>query len=151
MAFPLDTLLDLFKSVHSSGGDDETIRVSGTVTSTPPTPSTAPGLSTSRTVALSNTATAVKASAGNVFGYHIQNPNNSDAYLQFYDASTGSVVVGTTTPKVTIWVPANGAIDGPTSTEYAIAYATAITIAATTTITGGTAPSTGLLANIYYS
>lgn len=32
MAFPLDTLLDLFKSVHSSGGDDETIRVSGTIT-----------------------------------------------------------------------------------------------------------------------
>lgn len=36
MAFPLDTILDLFRSVHSSGGDDEYLRVNGVGGFSPP-------------------------------------------------------------------------------------------------------------------
>jgi hypothetical protein len=105
------------------------------------------GNSMFRNTALSNTAVAVKASAGNLSGCHIYNPNSSAAFVQFYNVAQGSVTVGTTTPDWTIFVPALGGVDGdilPTS------FTTAITVAATTTITGGTAPSTGLLVNLRY-
>jgi hypothetical protein len=99
------------------------------------------GLDTNRQTALSNTAVAVKASQGRIYGYHYQNPGSADAYIQFYDIAQGSVTVGTTTPKRTLWIPAFGAVDtaGITPT---LMFDTAITIAATSTATGGTAPGT---------
>ena len=106
------------------------------------------GLDTSRTTALSNTATAIKSSAGNIYLLHVENPNSSKAYLQFYDVAAGSVTVGTTTPKLSLLIPATGGHDG--YLPIPIAFGTAITVAATTTATGGAAPTTGLLVNIGY-
>ena len=107
------------------------------------------GLSTFRNAALSNTATAVKASAGRVYGYNVSNPNASqDVYLHFYDVAAGSVVVGTTTPKLSLWVPANGGLDSLFAIP--IAFGTAITVAISTTATGGTAPSSGGVVNLFY-
>lgn len=100
--------------------------------------------------ALSSTKQAVKASAARLYGYHIQNPNISvDAYVQFFDLASASVTVGTTVPTFTLWVPAGGGVDVYTGTA-PINFLTAITIAATTTSTGSTAPATGLLTNLFY-
>ncbi len=100
-----------------------------------------------RNAALSNTAVAVKAAAGTLAGCHIYNPNSSESFVQFYNVAQGSVTVGTTTPDYTLFIPAFGAVDGGI---LPIAFSTAITVAATTTIGGGTAPSTALLVNLQY-
>lgn len=106
------------------------------------------GLQTLRDADIDNTAQACKTSAGNLYGYHIQNPNSSDAWVQFYNAAAADVTVGTTTPKLSLVVPANGAIEhiGPIPVE----FSTAITYAATTTAAGGTDPTTGLVGNLFY-
>jgi hypothetical protein len=109
----------------------------------------ATGVDTYRNTALSNTATAIKASAGSYYGWHYYNPNTSDVFVQLYDVAAASVVVGTTTPKITHWVPAQGALDDwPLAIP--ITFSTAITIAVTTTATGGTAPSSAILVDVYY-
>lgn len=115
---------------------------------TPAASATVTGLSVSKTDAQTATVTAVKAGSGRVYGYHIQNPNETDAYLHFYNIASGSVTVGSSTRTRTLWIPAGGAID--TVFTVPISFSTAISIAATTTITGSTAPSTGLLVNIDY-
>lgn len=110
---------------------------------------TSTGMTRFRNTALSNTATSVKASSGNIYYYHVYNVNSADAFLQIYNVASGSVTVGTTTPDLTLSVPAGGVLDGSLdSSPYS--FSTAITVAATTTITGGTAPSTGLLVALGY-
>ena len=96
-----------------------------------PTASPNASLSFSRTTSLSNTATAVKASAGSIYKVHLVNPNTSNSYVQLYNVAAGSVVVGTTTPDWTWFVPAGGAFD---DTLIVPMYgSTALTVAATTT------------------
>lgn len=95
-----------------------------------------------------NTAQQCKASAGILCGIHVQNSNGSAAFIQFFDLATGSVTVGSTTPKMSFQVPANGNLD----IEFIrpIPFATAITYACTTTATGSGDPATGLtVTNLY--
>jgi hypothetical protein len=106
------------------------------------------GVLTVRDADVDNTAQACKTTRGRLFGYHIQNPNASDAWLQLYDAATGDVTVGTTTPKLSLVVPASGAIEAFPAES--IQFETAITYAATTTAAGGTDPTTGLVGNFFY-
>lgn len=106
------------------------------------------GYDTVRDADVDNTAQACKTSKGRLYGYHIQNPNASDAWLQLYDVAAGSVTVGTTTPKLSLIVPANGAIEH--IGVIPIAFDTAITYSATTTAAGGTDPTTGLVGNLFY-
>lgn len=102
---------------------------------------------TLRDVDIDNTAQTLKASMGWLSGLHVQNPNAADAWLHFYDLAAGSVTVGTTTPKLSFVVPANGAY----AEEFdEIAFETALTYAASTTATGGTDPTTGLVGNLFY-
>lgn len=99
--------------------------------------------------ALLATKVAVKATSGDLYGYHIQNPNTSDAWVQFFDLASGSVTVGSTTPTLSLWVPAGGALDAVFAKP--VNFATAVVVASTTTATGSTAPSTGLVVNLLYS
>ena len=107
---------------------------------------TSQALNMYRNPVLSNTAIAVKVSSGRIYAIHFYNPNSTDIFIQFYDLAQGGVTVGTTTPSWTWWVAAGGAIDDVL--EIPIPGNNALTIAATTTITGGTAPTTGILTNI---
>lgn len=91
---------------------------------------------------------AVKTSKGILTYYHIENPNTADAWVQIFDTALAGVTVGTTTPKMALWVSGNGALD--TALTSPAEFATAITIAATTTPTGSTAPSTGLVVTLLY-
>lgn len=98
--------------------------------------------------ALSNTNSQVKSGAGTLGGYYIYNPNTSVAYIQIFDTATGSITVGTTVPKLSIGIPASSAAN--LNSDQGIAFATAICVAATTTATGASAPSTALDCNFWY-
>lgn len=108
------------------------------------------GVTTLRDADIDNTAQACKVARGHLYGYHVQNPNASDAWLQFYDAAAADVTVGTTTPKLSLIVPANGAIEAYLGDDNAIRFSTAITYSATTTAAGGTDPTVGLVGNLFY-
>jgi hypothetical protein len=99
---------------------------------------------------LTNTPVAVKASAGNVYGLDFVNPGSSAAYVQIFDVAAASVTLGTTVPKLSKWIPAFGGWEEKFAGETKISFGTAITVAATTTPTGNTAPATGIIANIVY-
>jgi hypothetical protein len=100
--------------------------------------------------ALTNTAVAVKAAAGQLGMLQCYNPNSSQVYIQIYNIAQGSVTVGTSTPLESIAI-------APTSTGgFAMSFpghqfGTAITVAATTTATGGSAPSTAPDCNAVYN
>jgi hypothetical protein len=101
------------------------------------------------------TAALVKAAPGELCWYHVQNQDAADAYLHFYDAAAAAdVTVGTTTPKVTLWLPASSGVDGGSiivqEDARGVEFALGIVIAATTTIAGSSAPTTGELVNLVY-
>lgn len=107
------------------------------------------GGNTLYTSSLGATATAVKASAGQVYGWQIFNSNSSTAYVQFFNTAVGSVTLGTTAPVISLGIPAGGAIDG--GWTLGLAFATAITVACTTTRAGLTAPTNTVDLNIFYT
>lgn len=98
--------------------------------------------------ALTNTAQAVKASAGKLGGWYIYNPNAAATYVILYNTAQGSVTVGTTNPLMVLCIPAASAAN--LEVTNGIAFSTAISVAATTTGGGNTAPSTALEANFWY-
>jgi hypothetical protein len=91
---------------------------------------------------------AVKASAGQLYGYAIYNGNATVCYLGLFDQTQALTNLGTTTPKAAIGIPANGGAN--LSITGGVPFATAITISATTTRAGSTACSTGLDINLLY-
>lgn len=98
--------------------------------------------------ALTNSAQAIKASAGTLKGYYIYNPNASAQFVQFYNTASGSVTVGTTNPLFMLTIPATSAAnlwmtDG-------IAFSTAISWSATSTAGGNGAPGSSLDAVAWY-
>jgi len=98
--------------------------------------------------ALTATAQAIKASAGTLRGWYIYNPNTAAVFVQFYNAGTGSVTVGTTAPLFMITVPPGSATN--VAWPDGIQFSTAITWAATSTAAGAGAPSTALDAVAFY-
>lgn len=98
--------------------------------------------------ALTSTAQAIKASAGKLGGWYIYNPNSSAAYVNLYNVAHGSVTVGTTTPKLNLCIPATSGAN--LEMVNGITFDTAISVSATTTGGGNTAPSTALEANFWY-
>ena len=100
-----------------------------------------------------NTAQSIKASAGRLYFLEVSNPNSADAYLQLFDLATVSVTVGTTAPKLSLFVPAgDGTKDGAMDKVFpiGITFGTAITYACTTTATGAGDPTTGLIVQAGY-
>lgn len=119
--------------------DQSAVSVQGTVAIAP---ATSGGWSVNSQTALSNTKVAVKASAGSFGGYMLYNPNAAVAYVQVFDVASASVTLGTTAPTYVITVPP--AAGANLEFSLGIAHATAITLAATTTATGSTAPASAL-------
>jgi hypothetical protein len=97
---------------------------------------------------ITNTVTSVKSSAGQLYGWHLYNPNASAAYVQIFNLATGSVTLGTTGPTMALTLPANS---GATmNLPQGIPFGTAISIAVTTTRTGSTAPGSSCDLNFFY-
>jgi hypothetical protein len=111
-------------------------------------PAAAGGWSVSNQAALTNTAVAVKASVGQSGGYGFYNPSAAIAYVQVFNTVSGSVTVGTTAPLYSIPVPPTSAVNMEVSNG--IAHSAAISVAATTTPTGSTAPGSALTGFLLY-
>jgi hypothetical protein len=106
------------------------------------------GLDMYQNLALLATKQAVKATPGGLYGWHIHNPNTSNAWVQLWNLASASVTVGTTAPHLTLFVPAEGGVE--MIFPLGLGFGTAITAAATTGASNGTAPSTGLVVNLFY-
>lgn len=113
---------------------------------------TSGGLTVYRNVDLDEADVAVKASAGQIYGWFMTNRAASAIYVKFYNASTGSTTVGSTTPFMTIPL-----LTGQASNVWfgqGIPFSTAITAAC---VTGVADSSTGAPAandcvvNIFYA
>jgi len=97
---------------------------------------------------LTNSAQTIRSTPGVVLYYNCYNPNTTTAWLQFYDTAS-AVTVGTTTPTFSVAIGPNGATGpssmgkpGSVSTTYSATNA--LQVAATTTATGATGPTTPL-------
>lgn len=95
------------------------------------------------------TAQAVKAAAGKVYGYYLYNPESAVMFVHFYNTAAASVTVGTTSPLFTLAIPAGSAANLGI-TDMGVTFGTAISVSATTTAGGNTAPTTGVSAVIWY-
>jgi hypothetical protein len=111
-------------------------------------PRTTGGLSKYRTNDLDETDEDVKASAGQVFGWYFYNDGASEVYVQFYNTNTPTV--GTTTPEITLGIPAGSAAN--VFTDIGIAFSTAISIAATTGHSDAGAPAANqVVGTVFYA
>lgn len=109
------------------------------------------GITTLRDASIDNSAQACKVARGHLYGWHIQNPNAADAWFQLYDAASTAVTVSATTPKMSLVVPASGAIESFLTDDNAIRFSTAITYAATkTSAASASGPTTALVGNLFY-
>lgn len=81
----------------------------------------------------------VKTSAGTVYGAMVTNTAASLRYVCFYNATAANTVVGTTTPRMRIGIPASASAN---LSWHGVKFDTAICVAATTNLTNG-APGAG--------
>lgn len=99
--------------------------------------------------ALTNSAQVIKASAGNLYGYYIYNPNSAATYVMIYNIAAASVTVGTSTAQMVFCIPATSGAN--LMFPYPISFTNAgWSIAAATTGGGNSAPATALEAMIWY-
>ena len=119
-------------------------------------PHTAGGLTTMNAsssdgaTALTSTAQVIKASAGQLYGYYIYNPNSSAQFVQFYNTAAASVTVGTTNPLFMLTIPATSAAN--LMSAHGIAFSNAgWSWSATSTAGGNGAPTTALDAIAWYN
>lgn len=92
---------------------------------------------------LSTTVVTVKSTAAKLDLWHCYNPNSSPVYLQVFDIA-GSPTLGSTTPKQSFGIPAN---QDSGLAAMGLTFSNAIKVAATTTATGSTAPTTAINCN----
>ena len=96
-----------------------------------------------------NTVQAIKASAGVLRGYFLDNTANSaTTYFQFFNVAAGSVSLGSTASLFVIPVPAGLAANLAMSGGWT--FSTAMSFAATTTYNGSTAPGSAVDCTIAY-
>lgn len=93
------------------------------------------GLSIFRSIDLDESEEEVKATAGTLYSVYAFNATAAVLYLKFYNATAASTTVGTTTPVLTLPIPANNDTDGAGfvwSVPQGLAFDTAISAAVTT-------------------
>lgn len=116
------------------------------------------GLSFFKSIDLDETEEAVKATAGSIFGWFFFNAHATDIrYIKIYNATTANVTVGTTTPVLTIPLPAKGGANvfiAPTPYfTNGIYFDTAITVACVTGVAdnNSSAPTDNdCIGNLFY-
>jgi len=135
--------------VPASQSGTWTVQPGNTANSTPwlvtDTPATSGGLSI-KSASTGGTATSIKASAGQLYAYHLFNTTAAAAYVQLFNVASGSVTLGTTVPDISIGIPASGGVT--LNIDKGIPFGTAISYACTTTRTGSTGATCDV--NFYY-
>lgn len=111
-----------------------------------------PTLSNFRSLTLDSTAQAIKASAGELWGFNIINLNAADIYVKFYNVAAASVNPASDVPIKTLLVPQLSTVFQDTKSRLDV-FSTAISIRAVTGSgdTNTTAPSTLPIIEIKYS
>ena len=111
----------------------------------------AAGYSIFRSIDLDETEEDVKTSAGTLHGWFMHNAHTATLFVKFYNATAANTTVGTTTPILTVPIPAGSSANVEFSKG--ITFATALCAAATTAVadndTGAPAANV-LIANIFY-
>lgn len=111
-------------------------------------PNTSFGTSTNVQQALTSSA-QVKASAGQLYGYAIGNPNASTAvYVFFYNTTSAPTIGSTTNLQYEIMIPGGGAAN--VFFDSGIAFSSGIYVAVSTSATSSAAPGTGLVITSIY-
>jgi hypothetical protein len=97
---------------------------------------------------LAATPELVLGEPGTLSWLYAYNPNASAVFVQLFDAATpGAVTPGTTAPKLSLGIPASDSVALNASDIAGTVFENGIVACATTTATGGTAPSTALVFN----
>ena len=94
--------------------------------------------------AATTNATSVKGSAGNIFGWSIQNTNAAARYVKLYNKASAPTV-GTDTPVITLLIPGGSAGAGNNLSTTNISFTTGIAFA--TTVNPADADTTAVAAN----
>ena len=114
-------------------------------------PATSGGLTIFRSIDLDESEEDVKTSAGQLYGWYLFNAHTATLYVKLYNATAANTTVGTTTPIMTIPVPAGSAAN--VEFTNGIAFGTALCAACTTGVadndTGAPAANV-LIANLFY-
>lgn len=119
---------------------------------TQPHPATTGGLSIFRSLDIDETEEDVKTSAGMVYGWFIYNNAATTHFVKFYNETAANVTVGTTTPVLTLPIPAGSAAN--VFTPHGIAFSTAICVAATTAVADndtGAPAANAVVINVLYA
>lgn len=80
-------------------------------------------------------------------GWYIYNPNSSVAYVQMFNTN-GTVTLGSHTPKLSLGIPATSAAN--LSFAVPLDFSLGLKIAATTTASNSTSPTSGVVTNWFY-
>lgn len=113
-------------------------------------PVTSGGCSLYRNLDLDETGINVKASAGQVYGYHIFNAAITARYVKLYNKASAPTV-GTDTPIITLHLAAGG--DRDYSTDIGIPFSAGIGVGATTGVADndtGAPSANDVIINLYY-
>lgn len=111
-------------------------------------PSTQGGLDT-YSGSIGATKTLVKASPGQIYGYYFTNPNDAISYVQLFNAAaTADVTLGTTAPKLSFGLPAQGGANQ--QFNEGIEFPLGIVVAVTTARAGLTGPVATVDLNILF-
>lgn len=92
--------------------------------------------------ALTNTAQAIKASRGQLWGYYIYNPNATAQFVLFYNVAAAGVTVGTTVPQIMLTIPATAGAN--LMFPNGVKFTGPFSVAAASTAGGSGAPTTAL-------
>lgn len=93
------------------------------------------------------TAVTVHSSNTYLYSWFIGNPNASDCYLQMFNTTTPTL--GTTAPILSLRIPASQSANIPPG-SLATQFSTALSVASTTTATGSTTCTSGMVVNLWY-
>lgn len=97
---------------------------------------------------VSTTVRSIKTSQAKLYGWVVHNPNGAVSWLQVFDRPSTQVMLGTTPPALTVKVGADGSVVQEQVNP--VNMSAGLSIAATTTETGSTAPTTGLSVSVLY-
>ena len=99
---------------------------------------------------LTNSVVAVKSTGGTLALVHCYNPAATEIVLQFFNAAPANVLLGTTVPYAIVPISPGGA-GGWSLSPLSVGFSTAISVAATTTSSGSTAPGTLPDCDVYFN
>lgn len=100
---------------------------------------------------LTNSVVQVKGAPGIFGGFWCSNPNVTTTFLQVFDMATaGAVSLSSTLPKMALAITSDTA-EGEGPSSIGVEFLNGIQVAATTSATGGSAPSSAIDCTLFFN